>query len=286
MDTSKITHDKEIWGVFVSSKQCMTYVAVVLYTINYAVQSYSSIQLDEAAMTFPLLWVLSLPQVLCRHYRHYRHCIVPCYNGTSTGLYQVEMTPICCELHHFLMYYLDISDHSGYNSGLIKRLCAGWQGFPAWNGLQLGVTLFGKIVHIKQESSKWTLFHFLTMRWCRLLKFFLMNERGLFIPQRQYHGCWWLGDTRNQVMSSYGIDPVLLEYLYLCTRIFKNTLWHLLNNVIASHLAIVIASLGWEFGGHLLGIRALPRQFGSNQWHKLKQQQLFLACDIIRSSLC
>ena len=119
---------------------------VVLYTIYHAVQSYSSIQPDEEAMTSPLLWVLPLPQVLCRHYKHYWHCIVPCYNGTNTGLYQAEMTPICCELHHFLRYYVDITDHSGYNSSLIKIQCVGWLGLPAWNGLQLGVILFGKIV--------------------------------------------------------------------------------------------------------------------------------------------
>ena len=78
-------------------------------------------------------------------------------NGNNTGLYQSEMTPICCEFHHFLWYYVDITDPSGCHSGLIQRQCAGWLGLPAWNGLQRGVAFFGKVVHIQYKCWKWTL---------------------------------------------------------------------------------------------------------------------------------
>ena len=44
------------------------------------------------------------------------------------------------------------------------------------------------------------------------LKPFLMEYKDLFIQHSQYHGCWWPGDARSQVISSHGIDLVPMDY--------------------------------------------------------------------------
>ena len=43
---------------------------------------------------------------------------------------------------------------------------------------------------------------FLDMRWCRLLKSFLMENKDLFILCNQYHCCWWPGGVSKTLMSS------------------------------------------------------------------------------------
>ena len=45
-----------------------------------------------------------------------------------------------------------------------------------------------------------------------------MEGKDLFILQNQYHGFWWPGDARSQVISSHGIDPVIIEYSGFNTR--------------------------------------------------------------------
>ena len=54
----------------------------------------------------------------------------------------------------------------------------------------------------------------------------------MLILQSQCHGCWWPGDARNQVICSYGIDPILLEYSSFSTirdlkSLFKSIQWHI-----------------------------------------------------------
>ena len=53
---------------------------------------------------------------------------------------------------------------------------------------------------------------------------FLMQEKDPFIVQSN-HCCWWLDDTRNRGISSYGKDLVHSEYTWytsLCIRGVKN----------------------------------------------------------------
>ena len=45
-----------------------------------------------------------------------------------------------------------------------------------------------------------------------------MENNNLFVPLSQYHDCWWPGDERNQGISSYGIDIVILEHSSFSTR--------------------------------------------------------------------
>ena len=42
-------------------------------------------------------------------------------------------------------------------------------------------------------------------RWVRNL---LMEDKDMFIQHSYCHGCWWLGDTKSQGISSHGIDIV------------------------------------------------------------------------------
>ena len=39
-----------------------------------------------------------------------------------------------------------------------------------------------------------------------------MEHKDPFILPSQYHGCWWLRDTRGQVISSHGIDCIVMKY--------------------------------------------------------------------------
>ena len=45
-----------------------------------------------------------------------------------------------------------------------------------------------------------------------------MEDKDLFVVSRQYHGCWWPGDSRSQGINSHGIVLVLPEYSSLSTR--------------------------------------------------------------------
>ena len=63
----------------------------------------------------------------------------------------------------------------------------------------------------------WMFYHFSVLRSCRLLEFFLKDEDS-FVPLSRYHGCWWPGDARSQVINSQGIDLVLFKYFSLSSR--------------------------------------------------------------------
>ena len=43
------------------------------------------------------------------------------------------------------------------------------------------------------------------------------HNKDLLVLHAQYHDCWWPGDTRSQVISSNGIDLVILEYSHPST---------------------------------------------------------------------
>ena len=60
--------------------------------------------------------------------------------------------------------------------------------------------------------------HFLTLRWHRWWKFYLMEAKEPIILHTQNHGCWWPGDAFSQGISSHGIGLVLLEYHSFNTR--------------------------------------------------------------------
>ena len=53
------------------------------------------------------------------------------------------------------------------------------------------------------------LFWYIFAFWDKWLKFFLMDDTYL---NKEYHGCWWPGDTRSQVNSSHAIELDLLGY--------------------------------------------------------------------------
>ena len=67
-----------------------------------------------------------------------------------------------------------------------------------------------------------THFHFdsSTLHWHRQLKAFLVEDsESLFhIFNIIIHSCWWSGDTRSQVISSFGISLVIAEYSGFSTR--------------------------------------------------------------------
>ena len=57
------------------------------------------------------------------------------------------------------------------------------------------------------------------MRLHTKLKFIKMEDSGLFILYREYHGCWWPSDSRSQrINNSSGIDLVRWVYYGLGTR--------------------------------------------------------------------
>ena len=60
-------------------------------------------------------------------------------------------------------------------------------------------------------------YHFLTLGRCKKLKYFLWNMK-YHLSYGQYHGCWWPGDTRSQVISSQVIDIILQECSGFNTR--------------------------------------------------------------------
>ena len=65
-------------------------------------------------------------------------------------------------------------------------------------------------------------YHFSILRWRRLLKSVIVEDKDLFDLYSQYHGCWWPGDARSQVISIHGIDLVFfLEFSSFCTRRVK-----------------------------------------------------------------
>ena len=49
-------------------------------------------------------------------------------------------------------------------------------------------------------------------------KLMLTQDKDLLILQSKYHDSWCLGDQREQVISSHGIDLIHLEYYQLHTR--------------------------------------------------------------------
>ena len=57
--------------------------------------------------------------------------------------------------------------------------------------------------------------HFSVLRKLRQLKSFLLDDKELFIPHNQYHGCWWPGNIRSQGISNHGIDKVIKQYSWL-----------------------------------------------------------------------
>ena len=71
-----------------------------------------------------------------------------------------------------------------------------------------------------QETCKYLyiLYHVSLLRLVRYLKFCFMDEDHPFMRHSQYRGCWWLGNRRSQVISSYGTDLVCLEYLVFSIR--------------------------------------------------------------------
>ena len=70
----------------------------------------------------------------------------------------------------------------------------------------------------KHKINLYIFNYFSTLRWQRYLKFYLMEDKDLFILHSQYQGCWWLGYLRSQGISSKGIKLVLPEYYGFSTR--------------------------------------------------------------------
>ena len=66
-----------------------------------------------------------------------------------------------------------------------------------------------------------------------------MDAKDLPILRRQYHGCWWPGDIRSQVISSHGIDLVILEYSGLS---IKNNLFVPGDPIYVSVILVKISS--------------------------------------------
>ena len=55
-------------------------------------------------------------------------------------------------------------------------------------------------------------YHFSTVRWCRYLKSFLVEDKNLFIMHIQCNGHWWQGFLGSQGISSYDIELTIPEY--------------------------------------------------------------------------
>ena len=70
----------------------------------------------------------------------------------------------------------------------------------------------------KHKINLYIFNHFSTLRWQRYLKFYLMEDKDLFILHSQYQGCWWPGYLRSQGISSKGIKLVLPECYGFSTR--------------------------------------------------------------------
>ena len=68
-----------------------------------------------------------------------------------------------------------------------------------------------KIKQIKRRNI--FAFHIILLLWnmCSLLKLTPGEGKDIYTTNSQYHGCWWLGDTRSQRISSEGIDLVCPE---------------------------------------------------------------------------
>ena len=49
--------------------------------------------------------------------------------------------------------------------------------------------------------------------WSKMLKTFLMEDKNPFKQHSQYHGKWWPGDTRCQVIKNHGIEVVIPNIL-------------------------------------------------------------------------
>ena len=63
----------------------------------------------------------------------------------------------------------------------------------------------------KCELTDSPFYHFSAWQKCRLLKFFYREDKDLFGMHNQYHGCWCLGDTRSQDISSHSVGLVCQE---------------------------------------------------------------------------
>ena len=48
---------------------------------------------------------------------------------------------------------------------------------------------------------------------------FLIEDKDSFLLYSQYHGCWWLGSSNHQGISSHGIYRVLPEHSAVSSRI-------------------------------------------------------------------
>ena len=86
----------------------------------------------------------------------------------------------------------------------------------------LRVVFFNRNINIIYNS-----YHPTTLTWHRLLKSFHVQGKDLSRLLSQYHGCWWPGDTRSQVITDNGIDLVEPNSVPAC--------WGLMSLITATH---------------------------------------------------
>ena len=64
-------------------------------------------------------------------------------------------------------------------------------------------------------------YHYITLRWHRLLKSFLVGDKDPFILHIWYHGCCWPSYARSQGIRSHSIDLVIPENSHSITTWIK-----------------------------------------------------------------
>ena len=72
-----------------------------------------------------------------------------------------------------------------------------------------GLTL---MLNLLQETWRHIHISIISLRWHRLLKSLLVEDKDLFILHGQYHGGQWPNDTRSQGISSLGVDLAIPQY--------------------------------------------------------------------------
>ena len=66
------------------------------------------------------------------------------------------------------------------------------------------------ILKCVKEKQKGTCisYHFSIFKWCRMLKYSIIEHKCLLIWYHQYRGCWWPGGGTSQGSGSHGIDLI------------------------------------------------------------------------------
>ena len=185
---------------------------------------------------------LSLPQ--CIKFRPFGDAVVRIMHFNSWTVLRIKLNlSTCCNMLSPLVWGMDVYTGARYVNWCHKMTVWYWcVHFPGLPNPFHAVYIVGNIkyvcIFLLCFSTEMTQF-----------KFLCMEDKNLYIAQSQCHSCWWPGNVRSQVISSYGIGLVCLEYFGFSTswvNITSAEIWEWISNFIPYFIMDVITYPCWD----------------------------------------